>query len=181
MTPPPSHYVEIAHMKNLLPIIASLTVLLPFSPVGQEMWRMACDSVQHNATQSSQALRQWGEGQQNHYLQWLASGKQQLNNQQQDASALLDRVQSKQQAVIHSGSNWTTSLLAKGSETWHLGLESIKSSGKAMLEYPANWWQELASAGEEGLSSLQARQEEVQAKLGRTLDRWEKLPDEDIQ
>jgi hypothetical protein len=168
-------------MKNLLPIIASLTVLLPFSPVGQEMWRMACDSVQHNATQGSQALRQWGEGQQDSYLQWLANGKQQLNSQQQGATALLGRVQSKQQEVVQSGSDWTTSLLAKGSATWHSGLESIKSSGKAVLEYPANWWQELASAGEESLSSLQARQEEVQAKLNRTLDRWEKLPDEDIQ
>lgn len=181
MTPPPSHYVEIAHMKNLLPVLASLTVLLPFSPVGQEMWRMACNSVQHNATQGSQALRQWGEGQQDHYLQWLANGKQQLNNQQQDASALLDRVQSKQQDVLTSGSDWTSSLLAKGSETWHSGLESIKSSGEAMLAYPTNWWHQIASAGEESLSSLQARQAEVQAKLNRTLDRWEQLPDEDIQ
>ena len=60
-------------------------------------------------------------------------------------------------------------------------MEQVETTGKTLVDYPLNWWQELALAGEEGLSTLQARQEEVQNKLNRTLDRWEELPDQDIQ
>ena len=70
-------------MKNLFPVIASLMVLLPFSPVGEEMWHMACQALDSHAQTTTHQLQQWGSTQQTRYQQWLTTGKQELGQQQQ--------------------------------------------------------------------------------------------------
>lgn len=168
-------------MKNLLPVVASLMALLPFSPVGEEMWHMACHALDSQAQTTTNQLQQWGHTQQSRYQQWLAIGKQELGQQQQGTSALLEQVEAQPQGLLDSGKEWGQTLLAQGANHWHSAVERVESTGKTLVDYPLNWWQQLASAGEESLSTLQARQEEVKNKLNRTLDRWEELPDQDIR
>ena len=95
--------------------------------------------------------------------------------------ALLEQVEAQPQGLLDSGKEWGQTLLAQGANHWHSAVERVESTGKTLVDYPLNWWQQLASAGEESLSTLQARQAEVQNKLNRTLDRWEELPEQDIR
>ncbi len=174
-------------MKTLLPIVISLGLLIPFSPVGEFLWHAGQQRVEGWSgtfntkstaivnqldlsalgPQTSQLPTSGWRSVLNHkkteiVSQWQVTMTTLQAKISQDGNQLVQDTRALTQGWQQQGWQWTTEL----GQQW-------QSIGSFLAQQPGQLWQAALNSGESHWANLQQRQAQLQSRISHSLTELE--------
>ena len=153
-------------MKTLLPIVISLGLLIPFSPVGEYVWHTTeqqSSTLLHN---TQQRLQTWAS-EFNHASALLAQQWRQTTHELAETGA------QSQQHLALSGEKLAAVWQQEHNQVSSQVARQWQTTATMLVQWPQQLWQQAMSSGESQWANLQQQQAQWQHRMSHSLSRLE--------